>query len=118
MGLLPWIRRLMKCGADPLTEKVYGMEFPLLGVIPELPAIAGRRPLDAGPHLMDGAPVIGADDGSIGPHLGRMALAFVAQNIAGAQKPVLHQPAEGNARLIALGWGFQQAFIGRLRIVG
>src|SRR5260370_23690641 len=38
--------------------------------VPECPAVAGRRSLDLGADLVDGAARIRRDDGAVGSHLG------------------------------------------------
>ena len=56
-----------------------------------------------GADLVDRALAVGGDQGAVGAHLGAPALARAVEHGARLQQAALDQPAEGNARLLALG---------------
>src|SRR4029077_17570084 len=96
---------LVQFRPQALAQQVDGLQLALDLVAPELPAIAGGGTLNNGAHAVDGAPAIGGDESSVGAHLGGPAPVEAREQRAGGEIAALDQPAEGNARLVALARG-------------
>src|SRR5215469_1510726 len=106
------LRGSVQLGAKLLPQQIDGHQLALDLKIPELPAIAGGSTLDMGADLVDRAAAIGGDQRAVGAHLGGPAPVGAGEQRAGREIAALHEPAEGNAGLVALRGGGDDFEIG------